>query len=431
MTVASHESWGRLKKTQRVSIPFGSKLVSHPDKTFLPFGMGRSYGDSCHNDDGILLTNRRNKRSLKFNSETGILRAQSGILLSEITDAVLPHGWFLPVTPGTQFVTLGGAIANDVHGKNHHCKGTFGQHVIKFELARSDLGTMVCSPSENVELFNATIAGMGLTGMIAWAEIQLMRVGSADIDQTRVRLNNLGDFFEQIEEADRNNEYCVAWIDSLARGNKLGRGHLLLGNHANNANFKPVTPSARISVPFTPPFPLVSGLALRAFNQLYFHKLRMPVHRARVPYQSYFYPLDGIGNWNRLYGPRGLFQHQCALPEQGAERVVTQLIEASHEAKQGSFLTVLKRFGSLPSPGLMSFPQPGYTLTLDFANLGKPTLELMARLDEITLSAGGRVNPYKDARMSANTFKTSFPKWAKLEEFRDPILNSDFWNRVM
>lgn len=430
MSIDKYQSWGRLVRHERSAQNWQLTALDNPTTSLLPFGNGKSYGDSCHNDQGLLLDNRPHSAVLAFDTVTGILRCEAGILFSEILAHILPHGWFLPITPGTQLVTLGGAIANDVHGKNHHRAGTLGCHVTQFELVRSDSGTQICSPSQNTELFATTIGGMGLTGNITWAEIKLMKIASADIDQHVVKFNKLKDYFSLAEASDRNNEYSVAWIDSLARGKGFGRGHLLNGNHADNGNFTYKSAKPLITVPFTPPFALVSGLGLKVFNQLYYHKQRSREVRNRVAYSGYFYPLDIIGDWNRLYGPKGLFQHQSVVPVDNAELTVAKLIGASQKAGQGSFLTVLKRFGNIPSPGLMSFPKEGFTLTLDFPNSGPKALELMARLDQITIEAGGAVNPYKDARMSKETFAASFPQWQELEAARDPAIISDFWRRV-
>lgn len=404
-------------------------LADNPS-SLLPFGNGKSYGDSCHNDPGTLIDNRNNAEILAFDAESGTIRCKTGIMLSHILQHIIPHGWFLPVTPGTQMVTLGGAIANDVHGKNHHRTGTFGNHVLQFELHRSDGEPQICSHEQNNALFAATIGGMGLTGNIDWAEISLMKISSVDIDQQTIKFGRLEDFFNLNQAADRDHEYSVAWIDSMARGTRLGRGLLLNGNHAENGNFEWVKPKSRVTVPFTPPFALVTGLALKAFNEAYYHKQRRTEVHGRVAYGSYFYPLDSIGHWNRLYGPRGLFQHQCIIPPENAEQVIAHLLEACHVAGQGSFLTVLKRFGDIPSPGLMSFPREGFTLTLDFPNLGQRTLNLLEQLDQITLKSGGAINPYKDARMSAATYQCSFPQWPELEAARDPKFMSDFWRRT-
>ncbi len=425
-----YQSWGRNTHIERQAKAWRSGDLNNASLSSLPFGNGRSYGDSCHNDQGMLLDNRAQSKVISFDETVGEICCEAGILLCDILRHITPTGWFLPVTPGTQFVTLGGAIANDVHGKNHHRTGTFGCHVESFGLERSDQPPLECSRQENQVLYCATIGGLGLTGNITSATIRLKKVHSIDIKQQSIKFERLGDYFDMAEEADRNNEYSVAWIDSLARGQKLGRGILLNGNHAKNGNLGFSTTKPFLSVPFTPPISLINGLALKAFNQLYYHKQQKREVISQTKCSSYFYPLDGIGKWNRLYGPKGLFQHQSVVPLENAEAVVSSLIKTTQTAEHGSFLTVLKRFGDVASPGFMSFPREGFTLTLDFPNFGKRTLALLNDLDRITINAGGAINPYKDARMSADTFKQAFPNWQELEALRDPAIMSDFWRRV-
>jgi len=427
----SFDSFGRIDRHRRDAIAFDDVWSNlEGEKSLLAFGNGRSYGDSCHNDAGVLVPMRTQNRIVSFDAHTGILEAQSGVLLSEVIAAVAKHGYFLPVTPGTRFVTLGGAIANDVHGKNHHARGTFGCHVESFELLRSDGVHYQCSSAENPELFAATIGGMGLTGLILSARIRLMPVGSLDVEERITPFDSLADYFSIAEASDRDNEYAVAWVDQLASGRSEGRGVLLTGNHAINGNRTVITSEAKLSVPFDLPFSMVNGPSLTAFNTLYYNAKRRKQEQHPVGFGSFFYPLDGVRNWNRLYGPAGLYQHQSVMPFDAAERVIPAMLAASRAAGQASFLTVLKRFGDVHSPGLMSFPKPGYTLTMDFPNRGQKTLELLTLLDRMTIEAGGRVNPYKDQRMSALTFKTAFPEWQQLEDMRDAKFCSDFWRRT-
>lgn len=396
---------------------------------FLAYGNGRSYGDSCQNVSGSLIATHGWNRILSFDPRSGLLRAQAGAMLSDIIALAAPHGWFPAVVPGTRFVTLGGAVANDVHGKNHHRRGTFGCHVEALTLMRSDGTVHECRRDREAALFCATIGGMGLTGLILDATIRLMRVGAADVEEKVVPFSSLDAYFDLAEEADSENEYAVAWIDQLARGTRAGRGLLLTANHARDGVFRPAG-RARLAVPFQPPFGILNGLSLRLFNAAYRRaKERAPGPR-RTGYADYFFPLDGVRHWNRLYGPRGLFQHQSVVPAGAARRAIPALLEAARAAGQASFLTVLKRFGAVPSPGILSFPRPGYTLTLDFPNRGRKTLQLMEVLDEITMEAGGAVNPYKDARMAAETFAASFPAWREVERLRDPAFMSDFWRRT-
>lgn len=431
MSDGSFPSWGRLNSRPRRALAFdGLKddRVGEKAHSLLPYGNGRSYGDSCHNDAGLLIHQQANHAILDFDAKTGLMRCEAGVLLFDILKAAIPQGYFLPVTPGTRFVTLAGAIANDVHGKNHHKAGTFGAHVERFSLWRSDGKIRECSAAKNKKFFAATIGGMGLTGVIVDATIRLMKVPSPNVSQNTIKFQSLGEYFAAQEGMDKRYDYSVAWIDQLAKGEKLGRGVMMGAQHVSDEIATKEAASPRLSVPFQPPINLLNRVTLKAFNQAYFMKARTGERRVQWP--AYFYPLDGIKNWNRLYGPKGLFQHQSLYPARGAEETTARLIECAQSHGHASFLTVLKRFGSKPSPALFSFPKPGFTLTLDFANQGESTLKMLEALDAIVLEAGGRINPYKDARMSAQSFATSFPEWQKLEAMRDPALMSDFWRRT-
>jgi FAD/FMN-containing dehydrogenase len=397
----------------------------------LAYGNGRSYGDSCLNGLGTLIDMRSRNRIIDFDPATGLLKAEAGAMLSDIIDHVGPHGFFPPVVPGTRLITLGGAIANDVHGKNHHRRGTFGCHVESLTLLRSDGVYHRCGPTQNVELFRATIGGLGLTGLILSAEVRMMKVGSTDVDERVTRFGDLAEYFDIAGAADDENEYSVAWIDQLASGRSAGRGLLIAGNHASGGNTKaggglPFRPR----VPFRPPVSVIGRPFLRLFNGAYYWRKGASAAPHRAGAGTFFFPLDGVGDWNRLYGPRGLFQHQSVIPEDAARVAVAELLCVARDAGEGSFLTVLKRFGKVASPGLLSFPRPGYTLTLDFPNRGDKTLSLLRELDRVTVAAGGAVNPYKDARMSAKVFAASFPGWERLEALRDPAFMSDFWRRT-
>ncbi|MCP1199618.1 FAD-binding oxidoreductase [Notoacmeibacter sp. MSK16QG-6] len=436
MAQPDYQSFGRLRPAMRHALTPDEALPRFQDRsfadTFLPFGKGLSYGDSCHNDEGHLIDMGRAERILSFDPQTGLLDAEAGVDLATIIAHCGPHGWFLPVTPGTRFVTLGGAIANDVHGKNHHRRGTFGAHIESLTIARSDSGVRDISPTNEAELFYATIGGMGLTGVIVSARLRLMRVASLDVVQTVTPFGTIGDYLAMAEAADATNEYAVAWIDQMASGAKRGRGVLLAANHAESGPAGDVAiGGARLSVPFQPPLNVLNRPFLKLFNGAYrFSQLRKAGTPSRTSWQSYFYPLDGVRDWNRLYGPNGLYQHQSVVPYDSAADALPALLEAAEKEGAGSFLTVLKRFGEEGSAGLMGFARPGYTLTLDFPNQGDRTRRLLNRLDAITIAAGGAVNPYKDARMSADTYAAGFPDWPKLERSRDPSLMSDFWRRT-
>ncbi len=436
MTSKHYQSWGRFPNVDQEAHSIfwrndSLSIEAKSDKTFLPFGNGRSYGDVCLNEGGYVLNCRPLDRFIGFDRETGVLRCEAGVLLGDILQLIVSRGWFLPVTPGTQFVTVGGAIANDVHGKNHHKAGTFGQHVRCFELLRSDGTRMICSPSENNAFYRATIGGLGLTGVITWAEIQLHPINNAFIDHEVLRYKNLDEFFTLARESDQAFEHTVAWIDCLAKGDQLGRGLFIRGNYAGAIEGKAPTPSKlRLTFPADPPFALINGLTLKLFNTLYYHKQWSERVKGLVHYQPFFYPLDAINDWNRIYGSKGFFQYQCAVPTDHMEGAIREILVRIGKAGVGSFLAVLKLFGDKPSPGLLSFPLPGATLALDFPNNGEKTLRLLDQLDEVTRSVGGRVNPSKDARMQPSDFQQGYPNWTKMSDYIDPHISSSFWRRV-
>ncbi|TXR50970.1 FAD-binding oxidoreductase [Phyllobacterium endophyticum] len=430
-----YDSFGLIDRRQRAAISLGAAREifkdGHPRQGgFLPFGNGKSYGDTCHNDRGTLVDMRGHDKLISFDPQTGVLAAEAGLLLSDLIAIAAPHGFFPAVTPGTRFVTLGGAIANDVHGKNHHRRGTFGCHVEQFDLLKSDGEVVTCSASMNSKLFAATVGGLGLTGIILLARIRLMKVNSLDVEERVTPFSSLAEYFQMAQRADEDNEYAVGWIDQLSSGRNAGRGILITGNHADNGNFTAATKKSRLGVPFELPVSALNYPSLKLFNAAYFllKSRRQAPHLSS--YQTFFYPLDQVSNWNRLYGRAGLYQHQSLIPEELAPSVVPQMLHATRQAGQHSFLTVLKRFGSMASPGVLSFPQAGYTLTVDFPNRGTRTLALLERLDRMTIDAGGRVNPYKDQRMSPAIFKSGFSRWKELEYERDPAFSSNFWART-
>jgi FAD/FMN-containing dehydrogenase len=434
MSAGEFDSWGRIDRRDRQSVSpdtYDNLRENAPAGAFLPFGNGRSYGDSCHNDQGKLIESRMRTRILAFDPGTGIASCDAGVTLHAILEKAIPHRFFLPVTPGTAAVTVAGAVANDVHGKNHHARGTFGKHVLRLTLQRSSGDVLICSATENPEMFYATIGGMGLTGLILSVDLQLMKVPSAHIQQHAIRFDRLENYFAMVDAVDGEHEYSVAWIDQLATGKRAGRGVLLAGDHADaSCEFPDMPRGMNLSVPVSPPFNLLNIVTLKAFNELYFRKEKHGETVTTVKWPGYFHPLDAIGHWNRLYGPKGLYQHQSVYPVDNALQLTSSLMETARKAGHASFLTVLKKFGAQKSGGLLSFPRPGFTLTLDFANQGERTLKLLDRLDAMVIEAGGAINPYKDARMSPQTFDFSFPGWRKLEELRDPAMVSNFWKRT-
>ncbi|WP_369856543.1 FAD-binding protein [Candidatus Thalassolituus haligoni] len=424
------ESWGRYPKYPQAASPvwWPQQLdAAALPQSFLPFGNGRSYGDVCLASSNQLLTMRGLDRFVAFDRQTGVLRAEAGVTLGDILQVTVPAGWFLPVVPGTRLATLGGAIANDVHGKNHHRQGTFGCHVNRFTLYRQGQW-LECSPQQEPDVFAATIGGLGLTGIIVAAEIQLMPIKTGQIDTVTQRFDRLEDFFRLANDYDLSHQYGVAWIDCLARGSRQGRGVYFAGNHAEYES--PMTIHQRqLAIPLTPPLSLVNRVSLKVFNELYWYtKPKQPVV-SREPYPGYFFPLDGIQHWNRLYGRNGFQQYQCVIPDNGATDAMRELLSAIADAQSGSFLAVMKKCGDVSSPGLLSFPLAGTSLALDFPQSSK-TEKLFERLDAITRSAGGRLYPAKDAHMSAADFQSFYPQWQALDALRDPSISSHFWKRV-
>ena len=426
-------SWGGLpasgaRRIVRLADRF-QPLPSDPGLSLLPYGNGRSYGDSCLNPGGTVLDTRGLDRFIAFDTEQGVLACEAGVLLSDILQMVVPRGWFLPVTPGTRFVTLGGAIANDVHGKNHHQAGSFGCHVLDLELLRSDGSARQCSAQQNPGLFAATIGGLGLTGLIRWARIQLKPCRSTTLVGESLKFHGLEEFFALSEESGPTWEYTAAWVDCAATGNRLGRGLLLRGNHAEHPDLAlPREPA--LTVPLTPPMSMVNSWSVGAFNRVYYGRQRQDVSAQRWRGEQFFYPLDGVRHWNRMYGPRGFFQYQCVVPPAAARDALREILQKIARSGQGSFLAVLKMFGERASAGLMSFARPGATLALDFPNRGVATLNLLRALDEITMAAGGAVYPAKDACMSAEAFRIYFPKLEEFSAWVDPAFSSAFWRRV-
>lgn len=431
------ESWGKYPKATHTHISYLNWLSELPrldqeEGTLLPHGLGRSYGDSCLNDGGALLCTEHLSRFISFDKEKALLRCEAGVSLAQILDLVVPLGFFLPVTPGTKFVTVGGAIANDVHGKNHHVAGTFGCHVTQFELLRSDGERLLCSPEQNTTMFNATIGGLGLTGVILWAEFRLQPIPSPFIFQENIRFAHIDDYLEHSRESDTRFDYVVSWIDCASTGKNLGRGIFMGGNFTHPEQHDlPSLPSPKsIPFPFQAPDFLLNKWSIKAFNELYYHKQYKKHSTHLVHYNPFFYPLDAISNWNRMYGKGGFFQYQFVVPFNSARDVLHEVLQRTAKAGKASFLAVLKNFGDIASPGMLSFPFPGVTLAMDFKNEGGSTLRLMSDLDDIIRTAGGRLYPAKDARMTAEDFQQTYPAWKEFSSYIDPKFSSSFWRRV-
>ena len=399
-------------------------------RPLLATGLRRSYGDSCLNSGGALLDMTSLDRIMSFDPETKLLRAEAGASFDLILRLLVQRGFFLPVVPGTRFVTLGGAIANDVHGKNHHRNGTFGRWVKRLMLLRSDGREIELTPDDPTGLFQATIGGLGLTGIILWAEIETVPIGSSWIAAETIPFESIGEFFRLAQVSEAGHEHSVAWIDCVARGEALGRGIFIRGNHAPSGPRDAGLKAPWATVPFDLPGTLLSRHTVGAFNALYFQHKKRRAGSSIMPVPAFFHPLDGIGRWNRIYGRRGMYQYQSVIPPAQQEDVTTEMLRAISRSGQASFLAVLKTLGPQPSPGFLSFPREGTTLALDFPNRGETTLQLMAQLDEIVLKAGGRLYPAKDGRMPARMFKAGYPEWERFAPHIDPALRSDFLARV-
>lgn len=394
----------------------------------LAVGLGRSYGDSCFTTGSKLLRTVGLDRIISLDTEKGIITAEAGISLDELLSIIVPKGWFLPVTPGTKYVTLGGAIANDVHGKNHHVSGTIGCFVESIGLYRSDLGLVDCSPDNNRQFYSATIGGLGLTGVILWVKLRLRKITSSYLDVTKIRFRNIQEYFEVASDLDSNHEFSVAWLDCTARGNRLGRGIYSAGKFSNIGALS-LHKKSKISVPLTPSFSLVNKISVKLFNEMYYRVSRTRNH-SRLHYDPFFYPLDGVQNWNRIYGSKGFQQYQCVIPAKFVPSAIPELLTTISKSGIGSFLVVLKRCGDITSPGLLSFPISGMTLAIDLPQSDTLKTKLLDKLNDIVMQSTGRLYPAKDAQMPADMFQSAYSNWKEFDNLRDPVLLSSFWERV-
>lgn len=407
--------WGRWPRRDcEVATPAAPGAVAETldNGTAIARGLGRAYGDSALNPECTVSTARLD-RLISFDADTGELVAEAGVSLAQIIETFLPRGFFPPVTPGTKFVTLGGAIAADVHGKNHHIAGSFGEHVLWFDLIGPDGETRRCAPDAHPDLFNATIGGMGLTGVITRVALRLMPVETGWIRQRTIVAPDLDAAMAAFED-NLDVTYSVAWIDCLAGGTAQGRSLVYLGEHARADDpdlprGDPLKPPARRKkkIPMDAPSWALNRLSVKAFNHLYYRAGRKAPAEQLIDWDKYFYPLDAVLEWNRIYGARGFAQYQCALPLETSRDGLKAQLDAIAGAGLGSFLAVLKRFGKGAPDRPLSFPMEGYTLALDFP-LSPAALTLMDRLDEITLAHGGRLYLAKDSRMTQRTFEQSY-----------------------
>lgn len=422
--------WGRYPRqlTKVLSPRDLSEAMPPPAGQMITRGQGRSYGDAAMLATGtVMLT--ENLDGASIDERSGVLRAEAGTTLAQVIDEFLPRGWFPAVVPGTKYVSLGGCVAADIHGKNHHRDGAFGAHVKEIELVLADRSRLRCSPDQDAELFWATVGGMGLTGIITEVLFQLIPVESSYLVVQHHQARDLDASFEILMDQAWDDHYTVAWIDCLAKGGNLGRSVLMRGHHARPDDLpsrlrpRPYSKARRQhNLGFDFPAWTLNSVSMAAFNELYYRLQSRKERPFIADYEGFFFPLDRIGNWNRIYGKRGFVQYQCALPTAESYKGMKALLEALAAGGRSSFLSVLKRFGPA-GQGLLSFPFEGYTLTLDLPVSDRELFPFLDRLDEIVLRHGGRVYLAKDARLSAAAFRAMYPElvaWQRIKSKIDP-----------
>lgn len=407
--------WGRYPRIEAevLSAQSLSQLQATFTKALQPIiarGLGRSYGDSANSSRVLDMTQFHH--FLGFDPSTGVLNCQAGVSLADIAQVFVPKGWFIPASPGTGFVTVGGAIASDVHGKNHHIDGTFTKNVYSIQLLLGNGEVVEASRKEHSDLFHATCGGMGLTGVILSAEVQLRPICSSRIRQKTIIAKSLDDIINKLEE-NYSSTYSVAWIDCMASGENLGRSVLLLGEHAEDEVLQ-ATSMKSISVPIDMPVGLLNKYLIKTFNSVYYGKADNGTKT--IPYEAFFYPLDKLADWNKLYGKDGFLQYQFVVPKESGLTGLRKILNRIAASKKGSFQSVLKVLGKA-NDNLLSFPIEGYTLAVDFKT--EPTIfDLLTELDQVVLNHGGRIYLTKDARMSQETFRRSYLNWHRFEEIR-------------
>jgi decaprenylphospho-beta-D-ribofuranose 2-oxidase len=399
-------------------------LKSNAQPNYISRGLGRSYGDTALNHQSGVLLHTQFARFLHFDQETGILECEAGVSFEEIIEHFLHRGWFLPVTPGTKYVTVGGAIANDVHGKNHHVDGCFSEHVLDFTLLTASGEILHCSREENADVFYATIGGAGLTGIILTARIRLIPVETAYIEVDYIKAKNLKHAFELFAKTNENYQYSVAWIDCLASGKSLGRSVLMLGNHAPKSKVKAKDPlcikkKPKLNVPFHFPSIVLNKASIKAFNFAYYNSYKDEVGKI-VDYDSFFYPLDSILNWNRAYGKKGFVQYQAVFPPETAYRGLTKMLERLSRSGRSSFLAVLKSSGE-QNKGLLSFPFKGYTLALDIPIHDAGLFPFLREMDELVLEHGGRIYLAKDSEAAPDVFAKMYPTLPQFKAIKQKL----------
>ncbi len=424
----SLRSWGNYPKINNRSFRFDGistlkKIIENNNK-LIPHGNGRSYGDSALSEN--IITVKPHDLFISFDDQQGIVHVQSGVLLSEILAALVPRGWFLKVTPGTKLITVGGAIASDVHGKNHHIAGCFSESVEMFNLMLPDGKIITCSKDENTELFKATCGGMGLTGVILDAKISLKKINSKFINQTTIKTRNLKETFEAFEN-NKNKTYSVAWIDCLAKGSELGRCLLMLGDFRDDGKLDYKT-KKKLNIPFNFPSFALNTLSVKAFNWLYYGKVKETISKQKVDIDTFFYPLDSLSNWKRIYGENGFTQYQFILPKETSFEGLEKILKTIADSGKGSFLAVLKLYGKA-NENYLSFPMEGYSLALDF-KIEKGLFELLEQLDKIVVHHGGRIYLAKDVRVSKIIFEQGYPQIDRFRALRKKYNMNEKFNSL-
>lgn len=416
-------NWGNypVVESDEKSFSFADQLFQamNSSKTFIPRGNGRCYGDASLASETI--STLKFDKILSFDTVNGVFECESGLTLDKILEVIVPKGWFLPVTPGTKFITVGGAVGSDVHGKNHHVDGSFSNHIVEMELALADGSLITCSPEYNIDLFQATCGGMGLTGLITRVKFRLKKIETSYIRQKQVKAANLEEVIRLFDQY-KHYTYSVAWIDCLKKGKNFGRSILILGEHATIADLdesKKKDPlklpsKKQINFPFNLPSWVLNSFTVKMFNFLYYGKNFKKEINNIVSYEPFFYPLDAILHWNRGYGKKGFVQYQFVLPLDARQGLI-EILNRISDKGLGSFLAVLKVFGK--QDDLISFPTEGYTLALDFP-VRNGLMEFLDELDQVVLKYGGRLYMSKDARMKPEVLKAGYPR---LEEFRQIV----------
>ena len=396
----------------------------------LAVGAKHSYGITPLNSGHRLIDMTGLDRFIAFDAQNGLISAEAGLTIGDLLRIIVPKGWFIPTTPGTRFVTLGGAVAHDVHGKNHHQAGSFGCSLARLGLLRSDGSKLDLVAEQGADLYRATVSGMGLTGVISFVELMLAPIRSAFLDVEYVAFASIRELLQLASESAREFEHTVAWLDCMTNSPRLGRGIFERANWRDDGDLTPHRPRGGWTIPTDMPSFTLNQPMIRLFNTFYYRLQASKRARRRLHYATFFYPLDAVRHWNRLYGPRGFYEYQCVIPLRGAELVINELFRQMERSGERPYFAVLKTLGAKPSPGLIAFSREGATLALDFPNKGAKTLSLLAQFDSIIRDAGGRLYPAKDGRMSAEMFRSGYPGWSSFAQHVDPRFMSDFWAEV-